>query len=132
MFRPFQFARRAKGKGRTTRRVPGTMNKTEERYEREVIQPKYRSGDIIWYGFEALTFKLAPDLRYTPDFIVQNADGTIEAIEVKAGKKDGKPLVEDDSLVKIKSAAAKFPIQFRMTWKLKDTGAWTEREFEEA
>ena len=127
--RPFAFKRRTPGKGRTTRRVPGTMNKTEERYEREVIQPKYEADDIIWSGFEAITFKLAPDLRYTPDFIVQLADGTIEAHEVKAGKKDGKPLVEDDSLVKIKAAAEKFPVRFVMRWRLKDTGAWAEREF---
>lgn len=127
--KPFAFKRRTPGKGRTTRRVPGNMNKTEERYEREVIQPRYTCDEIIWYGFEAMTFKLANDLRYTPDFIVQLADGTIEAHEVKAGKKDGKPLVEDDSLVKIKAAAEKFPIRFVMRWRLKDTGAWAEREF---
>lgn len=127
--KPFQFGRRIKAKGRP-KRVPGEMNKTEQRYEQEVILPKYKAGDINWYGFEALTFKLAPDTRYTPDFIVQLSDGTIEAIDVKAGKKDGKPLCEDDALVKMKTAAQLFPVQFLMTWRLKDTGAWTERRFE--
>lgn len=127
--KPFQFGRRIKAQGRA-KRVPGEMNKTEARYEQEVILPKYKAGDINWYGFEALTFKLAPDTRYTPDFIVQLSDGTIEAIDVKASKKDGKPLVTEDSYVKMKTAGQLFPIQFLMTWRLKDTGAWTERRFE--
>ena len=83
------------GKGRTARRVPGTMNKTEERYEREVLAPMKERGEIIGYGFEDHTFRLGPDLRYTPDFSVQLANGDMEFHEVKAGLKSGKPLIED-------------------------------------
>ena len=124
-----RFAKRVPGKGRTTRRVPGTMNKTEQRYENEVLMPAHIDGRIIWYGFEAMTFKLGPDLRYTPDFAVQLPDGSIELHEIKAGKKDGDPLVEDDSRVKIIAAAEKFPFEFRMRWFDKTQGAWVERKF---
>lgn len=124
-----RFKRRVPAKGRTTRRVAGTMNKTEQRYENEVLAPAHVDGRIIWYSFEAMTFKLGPDLRYTPDFIVQLADGTIEAHEIKAGKKDGDPLVEDDSRAKIITAAEKFPVVFRMRWWDKTQDAWVERTF---
>lgn len=126
----FQFKRRTPGKGRTAKRVPGTMNKTEERYEREVLIPLFQTQAVIWYGFEAMTFKLADDLRYTPDFAVQLADGTMEFHEVKAGKKDGKVLCEDDALVKIKASPVRFPFTFRMRWFSKPQNQWVERVFE--
>ena len=117
------------GKGRTTKRVPGTMNKTEERYEREVLAPMKERGEIIGYGFEDHTFRLGPDLRYTPDFSVQLANGDMEFHEVKAGLKSGKPLIEDDSRVKIIVAAEQMPYTFKMRWFDKTAGQWAERVF---
>ena len=118
---------RKSAKGTTRRRIPGVMNKTEAQFEREVLMPLAKSGEIIWHGFEAMTFKLAKGSNYTPDFIVQFLHGDLVAYEVKGAKKDGKALCEEASLVRIKNAAEKFPIQFVMTWPGKH--GWEERTF---
>lgn len=125
----FRFKTRTPAAGRASKRIPATMNKTEQRYEREVLMPAYLDGRIIWYGFEAMTFRLGADLRYTPDFVVQLAGGLIECHEVKAGKSDGKPLVEDDSRVKIIAAAERFPFAFTMRWYDNALERWAERVF---
>ncbi|MEM9489597.1 MAG: hypothetical protein AAGC55_10660, partial [Myxococcota bacterium] len=69
----------------------GEMNKTEQRYVTEVLDPAVDAGDIRSYGYE--THKLliasktdAPGSRstyYTPDFVVYRSDGGIEFHEVK-------------------------------------------------
>ncbi len=133
-----RFFTRQPARGRTTKRVPGTMNKTEARYELEVLKPLLASGRIIRYGFEDHTFKLGPDLRYTPDFSVQLPDGVMEMHEVKAGasKKDAngvkppeKPLIEDDAKVKIVVAAEQLPYTFKVVWLDKTAGEWRERVY---
>jgi hypothetical protein len=64
--------------------------------------------------------RLADRTFYTPDFqVVNDATGEIELHEVKGG------WIEDDAMVKFKTAAAMFP-EYR--WKLvqqkKTTGPW--------
>ena len=63
---------------------------------------------------EPLTFKLARSCRYTPDFIVQLPDGTIEAHEVKIHT-GSKLLAEDDAKAKIRVAAEKFGM---LVWRI--------------
>lgn len=91
-------------RGRGVRRDPGTMNKTEAAYHRELEFQK-TCGRVAWFAFEGVTFKLAKDTRYTPDFVVMLSDGCIQCHEVKGHW-------EDDAKVKIKVAAAKFPFDF--------------------
>lgn len=116
--RPFRFA-----KGRTVRRKPGTMNKMEAAYGAH-LQLLEDAGEYRWVAFEAMTFKLAPDTRYTPDFVAMTEDGTIEVHEIKGW-------MEDDALVKLKVFAAQF-------WWLKvvlvtgKAGAWVLKEIKEA
>lgn len=76
------------------------MNKTEARYSQE-LELKKRAGLIMHYVFEGITFKLAPDTRYTPDFLVVYLD-RFELHEVKG-------FFRDDAKVKLKVAASKFP-----------------------
>lgn len=90
-------------RGRTTPR--GEMNKTEAEYFRH-LEGRKLLGEVIWYGFEAITFKLGKDCRYTPDFVVQLSDGMLEAHEVKG-------FWADDAKVKIRLAAEKFPFAFK-------------------
>jgi hypothetical protein len=92
------------GKGRTARRAPGTMNRMEKAYSEVIIQ-RQRIGEVEWWAYEGITLKLAPDTRYTPDFAVMLADGSIEFHEVKG-------FMEDDAWVKLKVAAEKFPFRF--------------------
>lgn len=93
------------------RRLPGTMNKTEEAYS-GLLQAKFLGGEINGWRFEAYKLRLAPNTHYTPDFVVQLPDGTIEIHEVKACKSNGDFLCEDDARVKIKVAAEMYP-EFR-------------------
>lgn len=69
--------------------------------------------------------KLAHDTRYTPDFLVMRRDFSLECHECKGG------YWEDDALVKIKVAAAKFPFRFLSARLLpkKAGGGWELREF---
>lgn len=82
----------------------GVMNQTEAAYAQE-LELRRRAGDIRLYLFESVTMKLAPDTRYTPDFMVMNASGEIEFHEVKG-------FWRDDARVKVKVAYEKFPFRF--------------------
>lgn len=108
---------------RGRRREPGTMNKTEAAYAAQLELRKV-AGEILWYGFEAMKFRLAASTFYTPDFIIMLADGTLEAHEVKGHW-------EDDARVKIKVAAELFPLRFVALKALpkREGGGWKEEEF---
>ena len=83
------------------RRLPGTMNKTEESYHWHLAAAQM-AGMIEWFAFEPVKFRLAVNTSYCPDFMVVNRDGSIEFIEVKGSWKAPH---QDDSKVKIKVAA---------------------------
>ena len=111
--------RRPFARGRSVRRLPGEMNKTEERYAIDLAA----RTDIAYVWFDEWTFKLAKDTRYTPDFIVLLKDGTLEAHEVKG-------FMEDDAWVKLKVFAEKFPLRTLLV-KAKaerDGGGWDIKE----
>lgn len=101
----------------------GVMNKTEEKYSL-YLSELLHAGTILWYKFEGMTFKLADNTRYTPDFMVMLANNELEAHEVKG-------FWQGDARVKIKVAAAQFPIHF-IAIKVKakkDGGGWSIEEF---
>lgn len=101
----------------------GEMNATEREYAR-VLELRRQAGQIDWFKFEGITFKLADDTRYTPDFAVLNADGTLEMHEVKGH-------FVDDAKVKVKVAADMFPVRFVVVKKRrkKDGGGWEVEYF---
>lgn len=111
----------AKGRMRS-----GEMNGTEKRYA-AVLDARLHAGEVAWYAFESMTFKLADDTRYTPDFAVMLMDGSFELHEIKGG------YAMEDSVVKWKCAGEKFPFQFRMIWARKkaDGGGWLVRTYGE-
>ena len=100
--------------------VKGEMNKTEQRYAEELALLQ-RTGEVKWWGFEAITLKLAEDTRYTPDFFVVWASGRMEFVETKG-------FFRDDALVKVKVAANMFPF-FAFTVLFPKKGGWDRREF---
>jgi hypothetical protein len=102
------------------RKKGGGMNKTERMYS-ELLELQYRSGDIQWYKFEAMKFKIAPQCWFKVDFMVLTKEGELQAHEVKAY------VITDDSLVKIKACAAMFPFKFFIKRLVK--GNWETREF---
>lgn len=86
------------------RKRSGEMNKTEAAYER-VLRARQQAGEIEWYQFEGMTFRLAKKTRYTPDFTVMLNNGEFQCHEVKG-------FMMDDANVKIKCAAEMYPIRF--------------------
>lgn len=82
----------------------GAMNKTEAAYA-QALQTRKHAGEIAWYRFEGIKFRLADNTFYTPDFAVMLADGAMECHEVKG-------FMQEDANVKIKVAADMYPFRF--------------------
>ena len=101
----------------------GVMNRTEAEYSR-LLEEKKSSGEVVWWAFEGMTFKLAEGSRYTPDFNVMLPNGQLEMHEVK-----GRWI--DDAKTKIKVAADKFPFQFRAVFAKpkRDGGGFRYEDF---
>ncbi len=97
----------------------GAMNKTEAAYA-ATLELRRAAGEVAWFKFEGLKFRLADNTFYTPDFAVMLANGQLEAHEVKG-------YWEDDARAKIKIAADMYPLQFIAVQK---AGAgWKFEEF---
>lgn len=97
------------------------MNKTEEQWAWMLTAEKNK-GKITWFDFEPITFRLTSKVpgqtrvSYTPDFLVGLADGTVRVDEVKG------PFIREDSVLKFKMAADRFPLfSWRMV-QLQDDG----------
>lgn len=107
-------------------RLPaGQMNKTEARYAAHLEVLK-NLGLVKWWAFEAITFRLAPRTSYTPDFLVLTRDDLLECHEVKGAL----AVVQEDARVKVKVAAAMFPLVFKLVVPSKQNRAsWDVEEF---
>lgn len=106
------------GRGRPTKRKPGTMNKLEAAWAGE-LEALGVKGELLWFQYEGMTLKLAPDTRYTPDFVWMDKEGNIVFDECKGW-------MEEAAFVRIKVAADKFPFRFRLIRKRlkRDGGGW--------
>lgn len=102
----------------------GELNKTEQRYK-DLLERLKTSGEVLWYIFEGMTFKLADNTRYTPDFMVMRSNGEIQAHEVKGSKF----IFQDDAKVKVKVAAEMFPVKFIVVFPNAKTNNWDVVEY---
>ncbi len=115
-------------KAKGTMRQPRGMNKTEAAYAAHLEMEK-RIGDVLWFRYEGITVRLSDDCRFTADFAVMLADGTIELHDTKSlWSKKAKPHIEDDALVKLRTAAEMYPFKIRAVWKATN-GEWDSKEF---
>ena len=139
-----RFPRKARGSHR--RHTPGQMNLTEKRYS-EYLAAQLLAGLIQFWEFESVTLKIAPDVRWTPDFLVMTNDFTLEFHDTKAGAKQKKknketgvmeptgnykPRVEDDARIKIIMAAQKWPfLSFCTVWEAGKAGCgiWERKDY---
>lgn len=120
-FKQLQGKRDVLTRMRALGRLPaGQMNKTEARYAAHLDVLK-NLGLVLWWAFEAVTFRLAPRTSYTPDFLVLTRDGVLEVHECKGHW-------TDDARVKIKVAAAMFPLVFKAVTAARG-GTWHVEEF---
>lgn len=109
---------RMQAKGRLP---PGQMNKSEEAYSL-VLEARKRAGEVLWWAFEAIKFKLADRTYLTPDFAVMLADGAMQFHDVKGAK----AIIQEDAAVKMKVSAAQFPFPFFYCFPPKTKGSgWT-------
>lgn len=99
------------------------MNGLEKRYAAE-LETRKHYGEVAWYAFESVKFKLADNTFYTPDFLVMLSDGTMEVHETKG-------FWAEHNRVKTKVAAAMFPFRFIAikARPKKDGGGWEVEEF---
>lgn len=89
-------------RARQTRRIPGTMNKLEAAYHERLTRLQ-ATGEVAWFGYEAIRIKLAPLTTWLPDFAVLLPTGELQLHEVKGG------FWMDDARVKVKLAAEMYP-----------------------
>ena len=103
-------------------RLPsGTMNKTEERFLHEYVEPWFAVREIVWWCFEGFKLRIAPATFIEIDFAIMRKDGSFELVDVK-----GSPaIIQDDAHVKMKVAASIFPFRFFYAWpRPKKEGGW--------
>jgi hypothetical protein len=114
------FSPHARGNmSRLKRHKTGEMNGLELEYY-NTLELRRLAGEFTHIYFEQVTLKLAPDLRYTPDFAVYDAMGLLSFHETKG-------FFADDAKVKIKMAATIFPMHtFYLARKVR--GAWQVEE----
>lgn len=99
----------------------GAMNKTETAYAATLEQRK-QAGEVVWFKFEGMKFRLADNTFYTPDFVVLLADGALEAHEVKGAR----AIFQDDAKAKVKIAADMYPLAFVVAFPIPKNkgGGW--------
>jgi len=80
------------------------MNRTEAKFA-DYLNQRLVAGEILWFKFEGLKFRLADNTFFTPDFSVMLANRELQCYEVKG-------FMMDDANVKIKVAASLYPLAF--------------------
>jgi len=104
-------------RGRPGWKPPGQMNELEAGYAAH-LQGRMDTGNVAWYVYEGITLTLihgskgSRGSRYTADFAVMLADGTLELHECKGFSRG-----QEKSLNKFKQAAAMYPFVFRLVRK---------------
>jgi hypothetical protein len=103
----------------------GEMNKTEKAYSL-YLEGLMHIGEIIWWRFEGIKFKLADNCHYSPDFAIMKPDGEIQIIDVKGSL----TFIQDDAKVKIKVAAEEYPFRFFLVAPRAKSrgGGWENKE----
>lgn len=122
----------AKPTASRTQPTRGKMNKTEALFA-ELLEAQRLFGRVIEWEFEPGPLLLSPKqgtipaTRYWRDFRVVMKDGTVQAIEVKAGRKSKAgvphPHFEDGARERLQMAAKKFvEYEWYLAWYY--LGSW--------
>jgi hypothetical protein len=107
--------------GALGRMAAGRMNETESRYAQHLDAERH-AGRVLWWRFEGITLLLADRCRLTPDFAVLAAEGQMELHEVKGSLR----MIRDDALVKLKVAAAQYPLRVLVVTPQRG-GGWVQQ-----
>jgi hypothetical protein len=97
------------------------MNKTEAAYglELSILQA---AGKVEWFEFQPMRFRVGKDdsgrdAWYTPDWMVMQPDGNLEAVDCK-----GSGPIQEASYVRIRAAALLYPIRFVIAQQQRNGG----------
>ena len=93
------------------------MTKVEAEYGM-ILESMKRRHEIVDWQFEGITFRLADDCRYTPDFFVIV---TLHPLLLRFVETKGKH-IWDDSKVKFRVAKEKYPWAEWCMWQKKSSG----------
>jgi len=101
----------------------GERNKLEASYE-QYLESRKQAGEIIWYKFEGMKFRLADNCFFTPDFAIMLVNNEVEIHECKG-------IFRDDAKVKLKVASELYPFRFVAVFALpkKEGGGFRYEEF---
>jgi hypothetical protein len=97
----------------------GEKNKTEQRFEDEVLRPGLLAGDILWYRFEGVKLRLADGTFLTVDYCVMPPTRILTMIDVKGAR----AIIQDDARVKMRVASELYPFAFQYAFP--GSGGWT-------
>ena len=109
------------------RRKRGERNKNEALYELHLANER-DAGRVKDWWFEPMSLRLSEcdegqPLRYTPDFMVLATDGTVYMDDLKSAGRNGKNFDDPAALVRIKTAADRYPLfVFRLVRQVKGVG----------
>lgn len=98
-----------------------TMTRPEKLMMQRLASQK-RTGVILNYAYEPIKLELGKRCTYTPDFIVDEIDGTKTIIETKGA------YIREDSIIKLKWAAEKFKKEYKVKLFIYKNHQWIERE----
>ena len=115
-----------KAKGRK-RAAEERMNRGEARYA-QILTARQAAGLVSAWWYEGMSWRLADETHYRPDFVVLLPDGTMELHEVKAASREdgGDDFgATPEAWVKLKVVAEHAPFPVVVVWQ--KGGTWQER-----
>lgn len=111
--------KKKKNQGGRVSHQHGVMNETERDYAEAYLEPARLAGESFGWIFEKVTIELAPDCKYTADFVEFAPDRCVFH-EVKGAQ------VWEDSRIKFKWAKSKM-IGYRFVWAQKKKSEWKRK-----
>jgi hypothetical protein len=99
------------------------MNSWEQAFSYE-LKARQEAGELVWWAFEPLRFRLADGAWYKPDFGAVSVDGVLTLYEIKGHWRES-------ARVRIKVAADRHPFRFIALRKRKaaEGGGWDSEVF---
>lgn len=121
------------GRALGRKKDPG-MNQTEKKFS-HYLELRRQIGEVAWWTFEGISFKIGERCYYTPDFPVMLSTCELQIFDVKgtqskqnkAGEGYETDYTEDDARVKIAACATLYPLSFFVAY-LDGTGNWVFKQ----
>lgn len=114
------------------------MNRTETQFS-QWLELRRQVGEVAWWSFEGISFKIGERCYYTPDFPVMLSTCEMQIFDVKGtqhrpsrskaalGTIYDTDYTEDDARVKLAACATMYPFSFFIAF-LDSAGNWTLKE----